>query len=144
MIEDGRLLLIDCLEALSADADFPPSLHELLESVLKQPDLGSHLWCEHGCLIGDVLEALPPSLYEHEASLSLLTVLEEEVVGCVRCLQAYHTAQVGVAVPLSTIQGFAAHMPVLNDLTRHACSRSACGGGKAEMRCSRMSGGAMK
>ena len=113
MIEDGRLLLIDSLEALSGDAETPSThwkIQKLLQSVKEQPTLGPHLWCEHGCLVGDVLEALPLSLYEHEATISLLTALEGELVECVRCLQAYHTAQVGFPLPLTYTQG-AAHPP---------------------------------
>ena len=98
MIENGRSLLIDCLEALCGDAETRQihySPHGILQSVEELPASVSHLWCEHGCLVGDILEALPLSLYEHEATTSLLSALEGEVVECVRCLQAYHTAQVG-------------------------------------------------
>ena len=113
MIEDGRQLLIDCLEALSEEADLPPNFHELQHCVEGRPDLSSHFWCEHGCLVGDVLEALPASLYEHEATLSLLTALEGEIVECVRCLQAYHTAQVWIHPFFTTNQRCAAHLLVL-------------------------------
>lgn len=115
MIEDGRLKLIDCLEALSGDADLHPDFHELLHCAKRRPDLDSHLWCEHGCLVGDVLEALPASMYEHEATLSLLAALEEEIVGCVRCLQAYHTAQVWLQSLFPPSKGMLPHMQVLND-----------------------------
>ena len=96
MIEDGRQLLIDCLETLSGEADLPTNFHELQHCVEGRRDLTSHFWCDDGCLVSDVLEALPPSLYEHEATLSLLIALEGEIVECVRCLQAYHTAQVWI------------------------------------------------
>ena len=105
MNEDGSLLLSGCLEGLSNGADRPSNFDELLRSVERRPDVTSHLWCEHGALVGDILEALPPSLYEHEATLSLLTALEGEIVECVRCLQAYHEAQVWFPNLLTIMQG---------------------------------------
>jgi hypothetical protein len=46
------------------------------------------------CLVGEILEALPASLYKHEATVALLEALDGEVMKCLRCLQAYHMAQV--------------------------------------------------
>ena len=143
MIEDGSLLLSGCLEALSNGADRPSNFDELLRSVERRPDVTSHLWCEHGALVGDILEALPPSLYEHEATLSLLTALEGEIVECVRCLQAYHEAQVWFPSLLTIMQGCAS-ASMAQSLTSRACLRSASGAGKAGTHCSRMSGCATK
>ena len=94
MMEDGRLLLINCLQALSEQLERPSNFHELVQRVDRQHKLVSHLWCEHGCLVGEILEALPASLYKHEATVALLEALDGEVMECLRCLQAYHMAQV--------------------------------------------------
>ncbi len=94
MTEHGRLLLIKCLEAISEQPRKPSNFHELFHRVDRQHNLASHLWCEHGCLVGEILEALPASLYEHEATVALLDALDGQVMKCLRCLQAYHMAQV--------------------------------------------------
>lgn len=94
MSEHGRLLLTACLEALSEQLQRPANFRELCQCVDEQPELALHLWCEHGPLVQEVLEAMPVSLYEHEAVLSLLAALHGEISECSRCLQAYHTTQV--------------------------------------------------
>ena len=94
MKEHGRALLLNVLQACSEEETAPAQWQNLTECVQKHPDLASHLWCENGCLLLDILEAMPDTLYTHEAVETLVKSLGSDVLDCLRCLQAYHTSQV--------------------------------------------------
>ena len=94
MNEHGRSLLLDVLQAYSGEKIAPAECQNLTERVQKHPDLASHLWCQNSCLLQDILEAMPDTLYTHEAVEALLKSLGSEILDCLRCLQAYHTSQV--------------------------------------------------
>ncbi len=98
MNEHGRSLLLDVLQACLVEEMAPAQCQSLIERVQEHPSLASHLWCECGCLLQDILEAMPDTLYTHEGVEALLNSLGSEILDCLRCLQAYHTAQVCSAV----------------------------------------------
>lgn len=98
MNEHGRSLLLDVLQACLVEEMAPAQCQSLIERVQEHPSLASHLWCEYGCLLQDILEAMPDTLYTHEAVEALINSLGSEILDCLRCLQAYHTAQVCSAV----------------------------------------------
>ena len=86
MNEHGRSLLLDVLQACLVEELAPAQCQNLTERVQEHPDLASH-----------ILEAMPDTLYPHEAVEALLISLGSEVLDCLKCLQAYHTAQVCLA-----------------------------------------------
>jgi len=123
MMKDGRLLLIGCLEALSGHPERHLDCHELFQRVKRQPAIISHFWHGHNSLIGDVLDALPMDLYEHEATLALLTALEGDMLECLTCLQAYHNQQVWLPFLSNTCNVFSLPSPRRPDAVCMAMQR---------------------
>ena len=124
MNEHGRSLLLSVLQACSGEEMAPAHCQNLIRRVQEHPSLASHLWCENGCLLQDILEAMPDTLYTHEAVEALLNSLGLEVLDCLRCLQAYHTAQVCLAIHTSSYAPMSLLWHDLRQRVPGLCSKS--------------------
>ena len=124
MNEHGRPLLLDVLQACSEEEMAAAHCQSLTERVQKHPDLASHLWCENGCLLQDILEAMPDTLYTHEAVEALLKSLDTDVLDCLRCLQAYHTSQVRPPIHASSCAPMSPSWHDLRPEVSGLCSKS--------------------